>query len=83
MSASNSQRTNLGIDKGIEPPVTHAWERRRGPLAKLMLAMKKGDSIFVSEQNRETVKSRAKLYLGRGNYAIRQEGHGVRVWRLK
>ena len=66
------------IEQGIEIP-----ERRGGAvIAPAMRAMKKGDSILL-HNSPATARSQAHLYLGKGNYTVRESKEGVRVWRTR
>ena len=50
-------------------------------LTTTMRAMKVGDSVYVP--NARTGNHTGWLVLGKGNYAVRNEKTGTRVWRTK
>lgn len=64
------------IEKGIPMPTGNA-----GSYAALLRKMEVGDSVVFADIARTTVENRAKHALGRGNYKVRAEGIGFRVWR--
>ena len=72
----------LKIEKGIPIP-TGSGRKGQGKVQIAMKAMKKGDSVLLAHSKAGNTYSQAKAYLGAGNYAVRPEGDGFRVWRIK
>lgn len=69
----------MKIEKGI--PLPPRKGRGLSEAALLMQSMKKGDSLFL--KSRTSVPQMAIKYIGKGKYAMRSEGSGVRVWKVK
>jgi hypothetical protein len=69
------------IENGIPIPEGH---RGRNPSAVgiAMRSMKKGDSIKTAQTN-GAARMMAHKILGAGNYAVRPDGEGARIWRIK
>lgn len=69
----------LKIDKGIPIPT------RRGSLAperEVLKKLKVGDSVLFPDLTRRPMNL-AHQVLGGGNYTIRKEVTGYRIWRTK
>lgn len=67
------------IQSGIPiPPIKKSSLSLSGVLRK----MKKGDSVKVNKPAK-VVTAVAHNTLGSGHYAVRRNGTGVRVWRIK
>ena len=61
--------------------------RKRGSgrppvVAHLYRSLEVGGNRFF-KGNKHTISGHASRYLGPGNYTMRQEGDGARIWRLR
>jgi hypothetical protein len=74
----NIKGLNLKIEKGVPIP-PKAPER----LVDLFRQMKPGDSVKVPGKKWGIIAGNAHMVFGKGNYAARANGTGIRVWRLK
>jgi len=70
----------MKIDKDIPIPLPKGG--RNSEFATLLKSMEVGDS-FHSQMLITSLRQAVHRHLGSGNYAIRNEGNGARVWRTK
>lgn len=70
----------LKIEKGVPVPAYRG--RKRGEIAKILMSLKKGDSVLLPGVKMDNARRYARVYVGAGNYACRQEGDGFRIWRV-
>lgn len=69
------------IEKGV--PIPQRNRPKKSALSVAMLAMEIGDSFLMKNKNHNALTTMAHHTLGKGNYAIRKDGDGYRVWRTK
>jgi hypothetical protein len=63
------------IEKGIPVPGFG-----RGTYT-FLTKMTPGDSMFFEDADSLSIRNAAQHYFGKGCYAVRKEGTGVRLWR--
>lgn len=73
------EASKLKIESGI--PVTPRSKRGYSGLSATLRNLKKGDSVFVPKKTQGQVASIAQYAIGVGNYTVRTEKGGARVWR--
>ena len=72
----------LRIESDIPmPPIVLG--RPKGELRQTLEAMKPEQSVFIDEPDANRLHYAARRAFGKGNYAIRIEKHGHRIWRRK
>ena len=69
--------TKVKIEKNVPIPENH-----RGKWAPLLKSMKVGDSITM-KVSYQVAWQNARNSLRLGNFVVRQNGKGFRVWRTK
>ncbi len=67
----------------VEKKATPAIQRDKGELRKALDGMKVNESRLVEGVKRPNLVQHTVRAFGSGKYAIRAEGKGFRVWRLK
>lgn len=70
----------LKIEKGIPVPARRGREKTAARIA--IEKLKKGESVLVPDGNIQSLSATACKILGVGNYALRTQPDGVRVWRI-
>lgn len=83
--SSRTKITAPKIEKGIPLPAPAKGAGRPldpNSVAGMMRAMQKGDSMLLTCSGQQ-VRDRARKNIGKGKYAVRKNGEGFRVWRIK
>lgn len=83
-----SERTHSGTWAGpvVEPGIPIPKRRTRAvneEAAKVMESMKPGDSVWLGVSKPWRASNLARRLFGDGNYAVREDRGGYRVWRTK
>ena len=69
---------HLKIEKGIPVPEGHG--NHRG-YAQVLRAMKEGESVLLPVKSYAGAWQHACKAMGKGNFIVRADGKGFRVWR--
>lgn len=65
------------IEKGVPIP----GRAKYGSLCSTFRKMKAGDSVFFPGATTQSIHASARYVFGSGNYSVRKQRGGVRVWR--
>jgi hypothetical protein len=78
--ANATRAISVDLIQHLIPPPT---SRTNGKgIADVLRALKINDSVLLPI-NRNHARVAAHRVIGSGNYAVRREGEGARVWRIK
>jgi hypothetical protein len=71
------------IERGVPiPDKRNGGRRRMNHYKPLLMKMRRGDSIFFPGRSSSSVWMAGFTAFGSGNYTVRKENGGARIWRL-
>ena len=78
-AASQQQVGSYVIQRGVPPPPKRT---RKNHFQVLLRTMKRGDSVMLPKVDSRNAWQAARLAFGKGNFTVRKEEDGARIWRL-
>jgi hypothetical protein len=71
---------DVRIERGVPIPKANCGER--GSIQRVLLKMRKGDSVHFPGRDTRNIWEAGRRAFGQGNFTVRKENGGARIWRL-